>query len=560
MTVQFNPNDLGGDTLAGATSLDPLASGSFSVSDFVGQSDPTDWYKFTLTTAQAIDLSLSGITAGTTRFRLLLADGTALSDFYDDAGADVHLTGALAAGTYYVAIDTLYSEDKAYTLTLAQPTSLDGPAAHTVIGATSLGTLSTTVKTVTDRVDSAFGSDVYTFTLGASTLVNLRLAGLGYVTEAYLRLTDAAGNLIVNQVARDNDDGMIRQQLAAGTYYVSIDPTSNNASAYALNAWTGSPTVGTSGSDQAGSTFASAKSLGTINNAKVAVSDYISDSADTEDYYKFVLSSSSRVSIAATGFKSNTNARFALYDASGNQLRFTYAEDSIIQTLASGTYYVELGGNSGASGYNLQVQASAITNAAGKTKATATALGALTSTAVSKSDCVGTIAPDDYYSFTLSGNSRVSLNLAVADGGGAAGFDLMNANGDVVATRYWYGNYYYNNGYRDGTSLRQEAAYAGVLGAGTYYVHVHSDDSDKIYTLTAKAVAGPDGTAGHTLGTATAFGTLAATPVSKTDWLGNAAPTDYYSFKVSGASIVTLKLSGVGTQNSAELRGPRRQR
>ncbi len=548
MTVQFNPTDLGGDTLAGATSLDPLVSGSFSVSDFVGHSDGTDWYKFTLTAAQAIDLSLSSLAGGTTtRFRLFEADGRTLAEIHDDASADTHFTGGLSAGTYYVAIDALYGEDTAYTLKLAKPAGLDGPAAHAPIGATSLGTLSTTVKTVTDRADDAFGPDVYTFTLSATTIVNLRLGGLAFGTEAYLRLSDAAGNVIVDQIAQDVDDGMLRQQLGAGTYYVTIDPSPGNASAYTLTAWTGKPTVGSAATDQAGSDFGTAKSLGTITNGKVALADYINVSGDTADFYKFVLAGPSRVAIAATGFATGTSAFFALYDSSGNQIRYAYAEDSIVQTLSTGTYYVELSANSGATGYRLQVDANLIPNATGKTRGTATALGALTATPVSKSDFVGTVAPDDYYSFTLAGNSLVSLNLSVPNGRGSAYFEVLNAAGTVIATRSWDGNYYYNNGaYLHGTALRQEGAYAGVLGAGTYYVHVHSDDSDKNYTLTASAVAGPDGTVGHALGTATSLGTLAATPVSKTDWLGEAAPTDYYSFKLTGASIVTLKLSGVG--------------
>lgn len=549
MTVQFSLADLGGDSLAKASALD-LVSGGFSVSDFVGRSDLDDWYKLTLTAAQAVELSLLGLAGGTTtRFRLFEADGKTLANVYDDSISDTRFTGGLSAGTYYIAIDSPYGDDTAYTLKLASPASLDGPAAHGPIGATSLGTLSTTVKTVTDRVDDAFGPDVYTFTLSASTLVNLRLGGLGYGTEAYLRLTDAAGNVIVNQVAQDVDDGMVRQQLGAGTYYVTIDPSAGNSSAYTLTAWTGAPTVGSSATDQAGSDFSAAKSLGTITNGKVALADYVNISGDTSDFYKFVLSGPSRVAIAATGFTTGTSAFFALYDGSGNQIRYTYAEDSIVQTLATGTYYVELSANSGASGYNLQVQANLIANAAGKTRATATALGALTATPVSKSDFVGTIAPDDYYSFTLNGNSLVSLNLSVPNGRGYAYFEVLNAAGTVVATRYWDGNYYYNNGaYLAGTSLRHEGDYAGVLGAGTYYIHVHSDDSDKNYTLTASAVAGPDGPVGRTLGTATSLGTLAATPVSKTDWLGEVAPTDYYSFKLAGASIVTLKLSGVAAQ------------
>ncbi len=547
--MQFNPTDLGGDTFARATVLDPLVAGAFSLSDFVGASDVPDFYRFTLTTAQAIDLSLSGLGAAV-HLELYSADGVLLSDVVGgDAGA-ARITGSLAAGTFYIGVGSDTGlVDTPYTLTLAQPPSQDGPAAHAPIGATSLGALSTTVTTVTDRADAAFGPDVYTFTLAAAATVNLRLGGLAFESQVGLVITDGAGNVVAAPIASEGAEGLVRRQLAAGTYFVSVAPYNGVGTSYSLSAWTGSPTVGTAGAaDGAGNSIASAKSLGTLG-AKVTVADYVSDSGDVSDFYKFVLAATSRVNFFATGLKTGTSTYINIRNAAGDTVWSGSANDnggSLVGILTAGTYYAEMAAGGGATGYSLQASAVAVPNAVGRTRAAATALGPLSSTAISKSDWVGVGAPDDFYSFTLAGNSRVSLRLTVPNGGGTAFLTLTNSAGTVVGTAEWRDNgyWYYTGG--TGNTLRQESPFEGVLGAGTYYVQVHTDDIDKAYTLTASAVAGPDGTAGKTLATAAALGTLGATPVSKTDWVGDSAPIDMYSFKLAAYSLVSLKLSGIG--------------
>jgi hypothetical protein len=553
MTVQFSLADLGENTLATATALD-FVSGGFSVSDFVGKSDLGDWYKFTLSAAQTIELSIGGMVSPT-HLDLKDANGQNVGwgTLDSDRGKPSSLSGALAAGTYYLRVNAsnpyyYIDSDTPYTLALKTVASLDGPAAHGRASATSLGTLSTTVKTVADRIDTAAGPDVYTFTLSASTLVNLRLNGFAALSRANLRIVDAAGNEIASTSAADTGDGILRRQLAAGTYYVEVLNYDGSSTPYSLSAWTGMPAVGSSGSDQAGSSIGAAKSLGTLTNASISAADYLSDGGDTTDFYKFVLSAASRVSLYASGLPSDAGFYLNLYDASGNGLGTVYnAEGSAsnVVNLAAGTYYVSAEMYSGSSGYRLQVAASSLPNSVGRTRATATSLGTLTSTEVTKTDWVGTILPNDFYSFTLTGTSLVSLRLAIPDGAGSASFIVTDSAGNEIGTRGWNDNGGTWGGYD--TSLRLQDNFSGVLKAGTYYVQVTTPDSSKNYSLIASAVAGPDGSAGSTLATATALGTLTSTAVSKTDWIGAAAPSDHYSFKLTGAARVTLNLSGLGT-------------
>src|SRR4051812_13416635 len=68
------------------------------------------------------------------------------------------------------------------------------------------------------------------------------------------------------------------------------------------------------------------------------------------------------------------------------------------------------------------------------------------------------------------------------------------------------------------------------------------------YSLTASAT-GLANTVGTTFATATSLGSLGTTPVVKSDWIGGAAPNDYYQFSVGSLSTVSLQFGGAADNN-----------
>lgn len=544
MTVQFSLTDLGGDTLARATAL-ALDADGFGVSDFIGRSDPNDVYRFTVGSPQAVEVALSlSNKSAAAQLQLYDVSGRLVtSAHYEPDGA--FLAGMLGSGTYYLAVssadaaDLLSYADTGYRLTLSTKPTNDGSAGHSLATAKALGSLSSTATKASDRFDAAAGSDVFSFRMTASGIANIALSGLRSGANVSLSLRDDLGRLVAMSSASGYYSGLISQQLAAGTYYLSVSGQSAVASSYSLVAWSGATKVGTASADGAGATLTTARSLGTLSTTDTSYADYIGRNGDTTDTYKFAITSASRVSLDLLGLNEQSWTNLQLLDANGNAVRWITGGSGVV-VLPKGTYYAQVMQGFGETGYAIKASASAIPNAIGRTRATATSLGTLTATPVSRSDFVGSVTPDDFYSFKLTGNSRVGLRLIVPDGGGHATLTLMDASGQILGTREWTGA----EDIAVRSSVHWDAAFDTVLGAGTYYVQVHSDDQEKYYQFGAVAVIGPDGSAGHSQAKATSLGTLGATAVARTDWVGRAAPTDYYSFKLAAYSTVTLFLDG----------------
>jgi len=151
-------------------------------------------------------------------------------------------------------------------------------------------------------------------------------------------------------------------------------------------------------------------------------------------------------------------------------------------------------------------------------------------------DWVGSTDTNDYYQFTLTKPSSVDFQL---DGVvGTTYLYLLNAAGTTLVNDY-------ANATTNGTLIDS-------LGPGTYYIDVVYEGTNTGYNLSATATVFP-GQAGATTLTAEAFGTLTASGTTASDYVGSTDPADYYSFTLSGPSILNLTLSGLGQSASVEL-------
>jgi len=259
---------------------------------------------------------------------------------------------------------------------------------------------SATVASVSDWVGGVAGDDFYKLTLASAATLNLDLAS---AKTDDLWLYDATGALVGSDQSSSAGDGLLSLALAAGTYYARVSSSSDGA--YTLSTWTGSPTVGTSSAaDNAGNSMAAANTtaLGALIATAKTVAGWV-DTTDTDDYYKLSVTGPTTVALSLSGLSSN--AYLYIYNASGGQIGGVHAypttPGSLVANLATGTYYVDVYNWGGGTGYSLSASATALPTATGTTLATATSLGALTATAIAKSDWIGAAAPDDYYSFTL---------------------------------------------------------------------------------------------------------------------------------------------------------------
>lgn len=117
-------SDAAGSSLASARDLGTLA-GSYSLTDFVGQSDPLDYYRFTINNYSNVTLNLNNLAADADLYLIRDLNGNGLWDagetwaYSTTAGSvpeTISLNG-LAPGAYYVAI-AQYSGNTNYKLNL----------------------------------------------------------------------------------------------------------------------------------------------------------------------------------------------------------------------------------------------------------------------------------------------------------------------------------------------------------------------------------------------------------------------------------------------------------
>ena len=162
--------------------------------------------------------------------------------------------------------------------------------------------------------------------------------------------------------------------------------------------------------DYAGNTLGTARGLN-ITPTTQTFTDWVG-SLDTNDYYRFSLSSRSSFNLTLNGMSADADVR--LLNSSGMTIGSSTCGGSLAESinsiLDSGTYYIRVYPYSGSTNYNLNVSATAIADYAGNSMTTARNIS-LSSTTTTYSDLVGAVDTNDYYRFTLGSASNFNLSL-----------------------------------------------------------------------------------------------------------------------------------------------------
>lgn len=239
--------------------------------------------------------------------------------------------------------------------------------------------------------------------------------------------------------------------------------------------------------DNAGNTANNAENLG-ILDGNITRSDFIG-AVDSDDYYRFNLNQVSDFSLEINGLDqgnlfvylgqdTNNNGlidfdeTIAISDNEGNE-----PEAINVNGLATGTYYIWLSRNSGNTDYNLNLSATPSVIPADKAGSTlATAFNLNTLTASTQNDFVGNVDPIDYYRFTLTNPSGVTLKLS----GLSADADLelsqdKNADGVISSDEIIQVSEEIDN--------QDENINIAALPVGDYFVKVSQYDGDTNYSL-----------------------------------------------------------------------------
>jgi serine protease len=359
--------DAADHTLSTARNLGVI-SGNRTIRDFVGSSDPNDFYHFQLTASSNINLRLTGLSADADLYLIQDANRNGLVDrgevlTYSMAPGSnseaIDLTG-LAAGSYAIQV-TRYQGDTNYQLDL---TATSGGAGSTLSTAANFGIL-TGQRSTNDFVSNTNPQAFYRFQLNATSNLNLTLNGLSADADLYfIRDSNNNGAIDSNDVIASSiapgtiPDTITMTGLAAGTYFVDVVRYGGNTT-YSL----------TLTADAAGNTLNTARNIGSLSRTQW-FSDFV-DSADPADYYRFSLSNTSNFSLNLSGLSADADV-YLLRDANGNGAidlgeilaasitAGNRSEAITFNHLAAGNYAVLVNQFSGATNYSLQLAATPV--------------------------------------------------------------------------------------------------------------------------------------------------------------------------------------------------------
>jgi hypothetical protein len=519
----------GDNSFATATNLGPAVVYSSTNSSLASNSDPKDFYKFTVPlAAQSNAIKVSGLSSDANLY-LYKADHTQIASSKKTGTQSETLNVNLTpGGTYYIEVRCT-SGNTNYKLQVSAD-----KAGNSRPEASDWGTLSTNGVSVgwTDYVGTLDGADYIKFTTQASGVTKIGLSAL--TGDANVKLLKPDGTTIALADNGGTTSEQISVNLTAGTYYAKVLPANSAVNASYLISITAPSPV------DPGETHATAEDLGTLGSSTITRKGTVA-TTDPADFFKFKVTGDSVVSATLSNMSGDCD--LSLWDANGNFLasstRYGTGNDDVLNGLKAGTYFLRVvPGDTSFASYTLTLSRTApsvFPDQAGNTMATAKTITINSGDKASVNDAIiNRFDQDDYYKVTTTGpGNLIALVHFMSDD---LDVDILNANGAVVAS----GNQVDKAG---------DSALVQVSGAGTYYIHVKQHTTGAFgqaskYTLNLQV---PQDEAGNTIATAKQI----TSPFSTTSTIGGTDKWDYYQITVPSASYITMKLHATG--NNATL-------
>ena len=429
--------------------------------------------------------------------------------------------------------EVFFCQDILLTSHAAEIMPLDN--AGNSLGAARSIALTATPQTWSDWVGATDIQDFYKFSLLGRSSLSASVSGLANNADLQL-IRDVNGNGIVDSGdiigASANagiSDETLNTYLDAGSYFLRIYQRSGDTN-YTLSA-----TAALLPADLAGNTLSTARSIA-LDSTVQTWNDSV-NGGDTQDFYKFSISARSAVNLGLAGLVNNADLDL-IQDTNNNGLidsgdtiasskQSGTTNESLLSYLDAGTYFARIYQRSGDTAYSFQASSTVLPNDyAGNTVATARQI-TLSPNPTVLQDWVGNDDTKDYYKFTLTEQSDISIRL---DGMTAnANLQLLDANSIVLKSSS-------NSGIVAETIN-------GSYSAGSYYLYVDRKGVEQTYyTLTSYAT--PVDT-DNQLTTARNV-TIGSSTTSITDSLASYDLTDLYKFTLgNGAYNTNFSLTGL---------------
>lgn len=558
LSLNANTVDRSGDKLELAENLGRLRKKGFSVPDSIGFSiggsrDSKDFYKFSLKEESDVTISLDQLKQNA---NIKLYDRTESLLFSStDSGTEIEeINTILEPDTYYVLVEPFGGDRTDYNLNLVANPDIDDPDSE--LPGQNLKKLSES-RPINKQGEIGFTkgtrdqSDFYKFQLTEEGNVTITLDGLKQ--NADIELYDRYSSFPIDAATEKGTAiDTIERILSEDTYYLRVKPKEGGTN-YKLSLNVNPDIIDVDG-------ILPGKDIGDLAELESytkrgQIGFKKGGFPDKKDYYRFTLADRSDVNITLDDLDENAN--LTLLDFQGEEIgksrRPGRKSDAIEDILGAGTYYVGVE-RSGVDSTNYRLKLTA-DPARGDypTLGSAKKLGDLNlQDPLTERDRIGfkrgrVNDPNDYYSFTLSEKSDVSIKLD--DISANAQLELLDDKGKPL-----------DESMRAG---KRPEAIGKVLEAGQYYARVFRSGSDSTaYRLRLDADPYIEDYA--SLEEARDFGDI--TPPSKKESTqiaernrigfkrGNIADNeDFYRFTLTEESDVSIKLDDMSANGNLSL-------
>ncbi|MBI3708591.1 MAG: PPC domain-containing protein, partial [Proteobacteria bacterium] len=284
--------------------------------------------------------------------------------------------------------------------------------------------------------------------------------------------------------------------------------------------------------------------VGTLDSRLRSFNDFVSNTLDHDDFYRFTLTGAAAVTLRASNF--SADATLQLQDAQGRVIVTSNqpqtSDETIVRGLAAGDYFVRvLPAGNVETGYTLDLSAALISSdGAGNTRDEALSIGTLDGRVRSFNDFVsGTLDPNDFYRFTLANAASLTVQLTgLSDN---AQLQLLDSQGrQIVLSQQPQTN--------DEMITRN-------LAAGEYFVRVFpAGNVEANYRLDLSAALFGSDAAGNTRDEALFVGALDERVRGFNDFVSGAIETnDFYRISLANAGQLHARLTGLSANADLQL-------
>ncbi|OKH38321.1 hypothetical protein NIES2119_09800 [[Phormidium ambiguum] IAM M-71] len=314
---EFNTIDL-------TQALDLGTIGSATVSDFVGNNNTVDVYRFNVGNLSTVNITLNGLSADADLTLIEDSNNNGVLDEFEtldvsiaEGAAPEEISSLLSSGSYYVLVEQ-FEGDTNYNLSLsAIPfTPASDTAGNTLNEARDLGTLSGS-QTLNEFVGNVDTQDIYRFALSSSSNLNVSLQDLSADADLQL-IQDTNGNGIVEEneaiesstSLNNASEAIAINALPAGTYFIAVNQYEGDTT-YNLSL-SASPPI-----SRPARTADSSVNDAEVNNSAVLSKSGQVNATNPENDYSFTVNESGIFTANLTGLTGDADVRL-IRDFNGN--------------------------------------------------------------------------------------------------------------------------------------------------------------------------------------------------------------------------------------------------